>query len=176
MAAWPVALSIGEAIGTTAMVFIALCLPWLVIRLYADVDEFFNRAHDQTALGKTETQADYRTLLGALMYFIIQTTANVTRQFMSNLKDWHGILPGRAFKYLRGIRNLDSCYSKFERELTLFAWIDDSWGKNSDEESFYYKWLCDTYTPTMSRKDLPFLPTPTLVTVEDGARWRWHDL
>lgn len=57
MAAWPVALSIGEAIGTTAMVFIALCLPWLVIRLYADVDEFFNRARDQTALGKTETQA-----------------------------------------------------------------------------------------------------------------------
>lgn len=89
---------------------------------------------------------------------------------MSNLKDEHGILPGTAFKYLRGIRNLDSCYSKFERELTLSAWIDASWGNNSDEQSFYYKWLCDTYAPTMSRKDLPFLPTPALVTVEDGAR------
>lgn len=75
--------SIREVIGTIAMVFIALGLPWKVVKSSADAEELFNRMRDdQMACGKTETQAEYRTLLGEIMYLMTQTTPNV---IMSNV-------------------------------------------------------------------------------------------
>ena len=51
---------------------------------------------------------------------------------MSNLRDEHWTALKRVLRYLQSIRKLSICYSKSERELTLFSWTDANWGEDPE--------------------------------------------
>ena len=74
-----------------------------------------------------KTQADYRKLLGELIYLMVQTRPDVAylvsklTQFMSNPREQHWTALKRVFGYLQGTPELGICYSRSERELTLSA-------------------------------------------------------
>ena len=86
-----------------------------------------------------KTQADYRKLLGELMYLMVQTRPDLAysvsklAQFMSNPREEHWTALKRVLRYLQGTRELGICYSKTEGELTLSAWTDASWGEDPDD-------------------------------------------
>lgn len=49
---------------------------------------------------------------------------------MSNSRKKHWTALKRDLSFLEGIRELDICYLRSERELILSAWTDTSWGED----------------------------------------------
>ena len=86
-----------------------------------------------------KTQANYRTLLGELMYLMVQTRPDLAysvsrlAQFMSNPREEHWTALKRVLRYLQSTRELGICYAKTKGELTLSAWTDSSWGEDPDD-------------------------------------------
>ena len=86
-----------------------------------------------------KTQADYRTLLGELMYLMVQTRPDLAysvsklAQFMSNPREEHWTALKRVLRYLQSTQELGICYSRSKGELTLSAWTDASWGEDPDD-------------------------------------------
>lgn len=72
-------------------------------------------------------QADYPTLLGELMYLMVQTRPDLAysvsrlAQFMSNPREEHWTALKRILRYLQSTQELGICYTKTTRELTLSA-------------------------------------------------------
>ena len=86
-----------------------------------------------------KTQADYRTLLGELMYLMVQTRPNLAcsvsklAQFMNNPREQRWTALKRVLRYLQGTRELGICYSRSEEELTLSARTDAIWREDPDD-------------------------------------------
>lgn len=85
-----------------------------------------------------KTQADYKKLLGELIYLMVQTLPDLAYsvskldEFMSNPRKEHWRALKKVLRYLQGTLDLGICYSRSEGELTLSAWTDFSWGEDPD--------------------------------------------
>lgn len=70
---------------------------------------------------------------------MIQTRPDLTysisklAQFINNPCKEHWTTMKQVFKYLQDKWEVGICYSKTERELTLSAWIDTSWGEKPND-------------------------------------------
>jgi hypothetical protein len=81
----------------------------------------------------------FQMLLDELMHLMIQTrfdlAYSVSRlaQFMSNSTDDHWIALKRMLRYLNETKELSILYKKASGSLILKAWINFSWGENSND-------------------------------------------
>jgi hypothetical protein len=81
----------------------------------------------------------FQILLSELMHLMIQIRLDLTysvsrlAQFMSNLTDDHWTTLKRVLRYLNETKELNILYKKAFESLILKAWIDFSWGENSND-------------------------------------------
>lgn len=81
------------------------------------------------------------------MYLILQTWPEFIysvfklTQFMSNPHKKYWIALKKVLKYLESTQKLGIYYSKLEKKLTLSAWINASWEKDSDNNKSTYSYM-----------------------------------
>ncbi len=81
----------------------------------------------------------FQVLLNELMHLMIQIRSDLAysvsklAQFMSNSTDDHWTALKRILRYLNETKELSILYKKASESLILKAWIDSSWGENSND-------------------------------------------
>lgn len=94
---------------------------------------------DLTPEGDQTDQRQYRGMLGSLIYIMTCTRPDISwivsklSQHMSNPKEKHMVAVKHVYRYLKGTKNFELCYSKSDTKPELMGFSDADWANDPED-------------------------------------------